>query len=394
VRARKTSPGIDRCRPLVVTNDVELLDDLLRLAAACEVELNVARDGVAARQYWFDAPLVLIGGPDGPGCAAARLPRRPGVVLVAQGSMAAPDSGLEPFFDPAQLGPPFPLDDADAPAELTEVWRAAADLDAEHVVFLPAAERWLVDRLADSTGGPSGSGLVVGVVGGRGGAGASVLAAGLAVTAARQGVRTLLVDADPLGGGLDLVVGREGSPGLRWPDLAATAGRISAPVLLDALPRVGDVCVLSWDRGDLLTVPPPAVDAALDAGRRGAELVVVDLPRWPDEAAVHALQGTDVVLLVVPAEVRACAAASRIATMIGPHCAQLQCVVRGPAPAGLRSRDLADALGLRLAGVLRPEPGLAAALERGEAPAASGRGHLADLCQRLLADLQHVSWAA
>jgi hypothetical protein len=36
---------------------------------------------------------------------------------------------------------------------------------------------------------------------------------------------------------------------------------------------------------------------------------------------------------------------------------------------------------------LRPEAALCHALERGEAPAASGRGALADLCRRLITDL-------
>jgi hypothetical protein len=40
-----------------------------------------------------------------------------------------------------------------------------------------------------------------------------------------------------------------------------------------------------------------------------------------------------------------------------------------------------------LAGALRPEAGLSGALERGEAPGASGRGPLATLCQRLVGDL-------
>jgi hypothetical protein len=48
---------------------------------------------------------------------------------------------------------------------------------------------------------------------------------------------------------------------------------------------------------------------------------------------------------------------------------------------------VARALGLPLAGSLRPEPSLCQALERGEAPAANGRGPLAELCQRLVQDL-------
>lgn len=172
---------------------------------------------------------------------------------------------------------------------------------------------------------------------------------------------------------------------------------MSPPALHDALPRVGELCVLSWDRGDLLGVPPEAVEAALDAGRRGSDLVVVDLPRRPDEAAVRALQASALTLLVVPAEVRACAAATRVVRAVGPHSARLACVVRGPAPSRLRSRDLAATLGLPLAGVLRAEPGLAAALELGRAPAADGRGPLAELCTRVLRDLRDLggsAWAA
>lgn len=351
------SPAPPDPRPLVVTDDPVLLDDLLRLAAAGSAEVDVAADPSAARGSWRGAPLVVVDARSAVRCVRARLPRRDGVVLVGAEAADAADKWI---------------------------WEHAAELGAEHVVFLPAAEPWLVDRFADAVTGPSLQGRVVGVIGGRGGAGASVLAAALAMTALQRGARPLLVDADPLGGGIDLVLGGEQSDGLRWPALAGTAGRVSAAALHDALPRVGELSVLSWDRGDLLEVPVEAVEAALDAGRRGHDLVVVDLPRRPDAASVHVLQASDTVLLVVPAEVRACVSAARVATAVGPHCAHLQCVVRGPAPAGLRSGDLATALGLPLAGIMRPEPGLAAALERGEPPASRGRGPLADLCRAVL----------
>jgi secretion/DNA translocation related CpaE-like protein len=347
-------------RPLVVAAQPELVDDLLRLAAAACVEVELAADPVAARGSWDAAPVVFVGADVGAACARARLPRRAQVVVVA--------------------GP-------GTSADSEQIWALATELGAEHVVFLPAAERWLVDRMAAVLTGSRPRGALVGVVGGRGGAGASVLAAALAVTAVRTALRVLLVDADPYGGGLDLVLGGEEAAGLRWPDLAGTTGRVNGFALHDALPRVGELCVLSWDRGDILEIPPDAVEAVVDGGRGGSDLVVVDLPRRPDEAVVRVLQAADQVLLVVPAEVRACAAAARVARALTPHCADLRAVVRGPAPAGLRSGDVARSLGIRLAGVMRAEPGLAAGLERGDPPGSHVGGPLAGLCRKVLASL-------
>jgi secretion/DNA translocation related CpaE-like protein len=134
-------------------------------------------------------------------------------------------------------------------------------------------------------------------------------------------------------------------------------------------------------------VPPEAMAATLDAGRRGQDLVVVDLPRRFDEASVIALAAADRGLLVVPAELRACAAATRVAAVAALHCSSLSLVVRGPAPGGLKDHDVEQAIGLPLIGSLKPEPGLAAALERGEPPARDGRGPLARFCERLLDEL-------
>jgi secretion/DNA translocation related CpaE-like protein len=345
--------------PLILTSDGDLLDELLRLAAAGGTEAEVVPDPPGARPRWAGAPLVMIGTDQAEPCLRARLPHRTGVVLVGRGGHG------DPGWDLAEL------------------------IGAEHVAMLPAAEPWLVDRFAEGSTGRvnTGAGRIVALIGGRGGAGASVLAGGLAVTAARTGLRTLLVDADPLGGGLDLVLGWEQLEGLRWPALTQTDGRVDAPALVRALPSRGDLVMLSWDRGDLLPLPAEAMAATMDAGRRGRDLVVVDLPRQLDDAAVIALQSADRALLVVPAELRATAAAARVVATVLPHCGELSVVVRGPAPGRLKAREVARALDLRLAGTLRPEPGLCRSLERGEAPASSGHGPLATLCQRVIADL-------
>jgi secretion/DNA translocation related CpaE-like protein len=342
--------------PLLITGDPDLLDDLLRLAAAAGAELDVAPDPASARSRYGRAPLVLVGIDQAQACLRTRMPRRPRVVVVGH----------------SETSP--------APWELAEL------IGAQHVAILPEAEPWLVDRFADG-GVRVGAGRVVALLGGRGGAGASVLSVALALTGVRASLRTLLVDADPLGGGLDLLLGWEDLDGLRWPELSGAEGRVDAPSLVRALPGQGDLAVLSWDRGELVSLPPQAMAATVDAGRRGRDLVVIDLPRRLDDAAVLALEGADRVLLVVPAELRATAAAARVAACAAEHSAHLSVVVRGPAPGRLRAREVAEALGLPLAGSLRPEPGLAASLERGVAPGSGPRGPLSTLCQRLLADL-------
>jgi secretion/DNA translocation related CpaE-like protein len=345
-------------RPLLITDDPGLLDDLLQVAATAGTQLDVAADPVAGRHRYSTAPVVLVAAESVAACRRAGFRRRSGVVVVGRASSGDPP------------------------------WEAADALGAEHIAVLPDAAPWLVDRLARAAGVlPERAGRVVAVLGGRGGAGASVLAAGLAVTAARVGLRGMLVDADPLGGGVDLVLGWEQVEGLRWPAFAQTSGTLHPPAFVGALPSRGELAVLSWDRSDVLGIPAQAMAAALDAGRRDRELVVVDLPRRLDDAAVLALAAADLALLIVPAELRACAAAARVAAAAAAHTASLGLVVRGPAPGRLKAREISRALGLPIVGSLRVEAELARGLERGEPPAGSGRGPLAELCRRVLADL-------
>jgi secretion/DNA translocation related CpaE-like protein len=347
-------------RPLLATADPDALDDLLRLAATAGVEVDVAADLPAVRQRWAAAPLVVVGPDLVDRVADGRLPRRAKVVVLGRD-----------------------LDDG-------SIWQRAVEVGAEHVVFLPDAEPWLVEALADAAEGAGREGVLVAVLGGRGGAGATTLSAALALTAVRRDLRTLLVDGDPFGGGIDLVFGGERTAGLRWPELGATRGRVPAAALTEALPTMpaaGGLSVLSWDRGDPAHLPVDAVQAVLGAARRSCDLVVVDLPRSLDEAGLEVLAASTATLLVVPAEVRATAAAARVAARAGLLCRDLRLVVRGPAPGGLTSAQVARALGLPLAGDLRAEPGLEADLESGEAPGQRARSPLAGLCARLLDEL-------
>lgn len=351
--------AVARHRPLLVTDDLDLLDDVLNLAAG--VPLDVESGPEPARARYPDAPIVLIGDAAAQACARARLPRRRGVVLLTRDH------------------------------QMDRVTALAEAVGAEQIVRFPDGARWLMDLLATVAQRHAvtvaARGRILAVLGGRGGAGASVLAAGLAITAGNVGLRSLLVDADPLGGGADLILGWEDVAGLRWPALAATSGAVDPPALVSALPSRGDVAVLSCDRGQPGGLSQDAMAAALDAGSRGRDLVVADLPRSLDDAAVLALRAADRVLLVVPAELRACVAAARVAATVTPHTDELQVVVRGPAPGRLRTRQIARSLGLPVAGTLRAEPDLPRRLEQGTPPAGNGRGPLAQLCRRIIGDL-------
>ena len=89
----------------------------------------------------------------------------------------------------------------------------------------PAAHRGAMDN-----------GCVVGVAGGSGGVGASVLVAALGVRAVTAGRTAVCVDGQRLGGGLDVTLGLEQERGLRWPDLAGRARAGRRAELLRRLP--------------------------------------------------------------------------------------------------------------------------------------------------------------
>jgi hypothetical protein len=88
------------------------------------------------------------------------------------------------------------------------------------------------------------------------------------------------------------------------------------------------------------------------------------------------------VLLVVPAEMRACLAAARVAATLAPHTDAVQVVVRDPGR--IRPRQIGQSLRLPVAGALHSEREIPGKLERGRGPAHTGRGSLVELCHRIL----------
>jgi hypothetical protein len=143
-------------------------------------------------------------------------------------------------------------------------------------------------------------GIVIGVVGGSGGVGASTFAAVLAAVAGTG----VLIDLDPVGGGIDVLLGIEGVGGARWSGLRLGGGRLDPALLAEGLPRWGGVSVLAAD------LPPPAgaVPAVLEAARSLGP-VVLDLGRSPSARRSAGVEQCCLVVLLAAGDVRGLAAA-------------------------------------------------------------------------------------
>ncbi len=347
-------------RPLIVTDDDVMLDDLLRVAAAAGVEVMHAVDP-GARAAWRSAAVVLLDENLIPAAIGAGLAPRQGVVAVGR---AEPDALL--LKQCLRLGVDRTL--------------TVGDDDA------------LIDLLAGTLAGGPGDGHTVAVLSACGGAGASVFAAALAATAERAGRSVVLADCDPWGAGLDVLLGIEDRGGIRWDELAAPSGRLPPEALHRALPAApfgrGRTAVLCPGRDGSTAIPAAVVDVILDAGRRAGDLTVADLPRHPTAAGDRVVETADLVVLLTTSDVRGCYAAARVAHRLTELGALPELVVRGPSPGGIGAEDIGQALGLPVLARMRPQPSLARDLENGRAPGADTHGPLVKAAALVLARLR------
>ena len=350
---------------LTLLADPELADNTDRVAAA--VGLRALRIQTPNRKSWNSAAAAVIDEDGARRCTRAGLPRRDGVCVLGT-SDSSPS-----------------------------IWEAAIEVGAQKLVVVPAQEAELVRYLAEAAEAgsiASRRGRVIAVAAGRGGGGASVFAAALAQSAVDRsavaqsavaqsavdrsavaqsavdrsagtqsaGGGALLVDLDPCGGGIDLLLGTETAPGLRWPELADASGRLSWTAVREGLPRYRDVSVLSCTR-TYHEIEAGAAAAIIGAGRRGGATVVCDLPRSLTTVALCALETADLVAIVTSCDVRGAAATSAVAGVIRSVNPNVGLVVRGPAPGGLRAVEVADIAAVPLLAAMRPEPMLDRQLE-------------------------------
>ena len=181
--------------------------------------------------------------------------------------------------------------------------------------------------------------MVLGVVGGSGGVGASTFAAVLAARAAAMYGHSVLVDLDIARGGIDILLGIEGAPGARWSGLRLGGGHLEPQALVAGLPQWRDVAVLAADRCQ----EPEAegVDQVIAVARQAGP-VVLDLPRWPGEARTAALSRCELVVLVVRADIAGVTGARTVAGAID---SPMGVLVRGRSSHGVAELIGADLLG-------------------------------------------------
>ncbi|MGI5151397.1 hypothetical protein ACQEVC_34375 [Plantactinospora sp. CA-294935] len=233
-------------RPLLLAWGQDFVDEVLDHLDP-DVDLDVTL-GAPTPDQWRQAPLVLA---DTRALAGTHhLPAHAHLVLILSGSLASERAARHL----ASAREVFPGVDVHA-------WPNGADAVRTLVAAASVADRRPEVR--------------VGVIGGHGGAGATTLAVALAMAGIHDGRRTLLIDADPLGGGIHQRIG----PGV-----------VNAP---------GGLHVVEWDEPSRVAGQDwPARTLAQVA----AEVKVVNLSRALDAGQLAAAAMCDLVFVVAAAE--------------------------------------------------------------------------------------------
>lgn len=209
---------------------------------------------------------------------------------------------------------------------------------------------------------------VIAVVGAAGGVGTSTAAALVARRRARTGGRTVLVDLAPAGGTLDVLLGVEERPGVRWSDLRRARGVVAPEDLEGRLPLWEGVEALSADRGDGGRPEPDVVRAVVEALAARDGTVLLDVPaavvRTPGWADVSEL--VHLVVLVTGQDVLGVAGAVGVRPGLGV--ADVRLVLRARRAAQVAPAEAAHVLDAPLVAVLPTDRSLPGAVDRGFGP--------------------------
>jgi secretion/DNA translocation related CpaE-like protein len=311
---RTTITAAPAVESLLVTTDDRLAEAIAPLAATAGHPLRRVHHPRDAAGHWQRAPLVLVGPDLAPECIACQFPARGPILMCTTMSWLGGDA------DDTSL-----------------LWPMAIQMQATSVVALPDANDFLTDLLIrtvlDVEPAP-----VIATVAGHGGAGASTLALAAATDSARDDRKTVLIDLDHTGGGIDTAAGLAAQSGWRWPSLANGTGPIDPERLLGGLPKRGGLHLIAPDPRNPAEVSATAFDRVLRAARLAADLVVVDLPRTRTDASASAAVAARSIAVALGPGIRSWEAARCVTAAYGLHSAHLGVVLRGDArqrPAGV-----------------------------------------------------------
>lgn len=295
-----------------------LRDRAERVVAAAGLRWSLAASDQLARQ-WRESTAVLIDSAELADLVREDPLRRDDCVVVS-------------------LGEPAP-----------NAWQHCVWLGVQNVVDLVDNENWLVDWFGRVGLTRRRAGLVAGVIGACGGAGATTLSAGLAVAASQSGA-SMLIDLDGLSVGHEIVFGPTESEGRGWADLANLSGQVSIASLCEALPSAGAVALVGHTNEAACDDPPEtARRAVLLAARQGLAMTVVDLPR-----SVSLLREVspmlDACVVVITPDIKGVLAARRLVILLGELKLPLVAGIRAPKRGGLPFQTVIDVLDLPLTG--------------------------------------------
>lgn len=326
---------------LLVTRDHELRHEVQRVAAGVSVPVSVIGDPREALTPWQGASIVLVGGDCTVSMSRLGPAHRAGVSVVNAG-----------------LAPP-------------EVFRSAFELGARQVVELPTSHDWLVEALADSGTPDDERGRVVGFLSAAGGSGASSLAAATACLGSERS-GAALVDLDPVGVGIERLLGYDGPSVTTWATLGDQT--LAPQALRESLPLHDGVHLVGFGESPPRSVEAPAASAVLAACRRAFDLTVVDVPRSLDRGAFEALDRCDLLVVVCPLSVAAALSGLRLINALTrtDHIV----VVTRAGPRSVEPTAVADTLEIPLLVDVSDQRGLDEVLACGGSPLKSRGGGL------------------
>jgi secretion/DNA translocation related CpaE-like protein len=165
-----------------------------------------------------------------------------------------------------------------------------------------------------------------------------------------------------------------------------TTGRLSSRSLREALPHDGGLSVLTWPTDRPASLQAFAMREVLSAGRRGFDVVVVDLPRHHDPVVEETITRCDHVVLVSTLTVPGVSSAARVAGRLPEFTPERHLVTRGTR-AGVTPESVSRLLRMPLLAAMADQRGLDEAINLGAGPARSRRGALARAARSCVTEL-------